>query len=86
MHIENRRKVGFALVGVSVLAGATIQLFTGGVVKAQTTREDKLQSGLVASQIDLDIDSHYAVPLVVCCALGLGCIVWPSRRPPRLAS
>ena len=88
MHIKTRRKVGWLVVGVSILTAVAIQLLTGAVVQARTVREDKLQSGpdfaVVTSEIALTINPHYAVPLATCCLLGLACLAWPSRKPPLL--
>jgi len=89
MHMANRRKLGLAIAGTSAAAAIIIQLLTGRLVRAQTVREDKFQSGpdyVVASETDIHFNPRLALPLAACFSLGLACLVWPSRRPPRLAS
>ena len=86
-HMRTRRKLGLALVGGSVIAGVTIQLLTGRVVRAETEREERLhsrQDWVVVSVTELHWNFHYAFPLAGCLALGVGCVLWPSRKPPRL--
>jgi hypothetical protein len=86
MCITSRHKIGLALMATSVLAAILTQLLTGRLVEVRTVREDKLPSGVVASEIVLDCHWRYGIPMTACFALGLICFVWPSRRPPRPAS
>jgi hypothetical protein len=88
MRMTNRRKLGLALAGASIIVAATIQFLTGRVVRVETEHEERFQSGqdwMTVSMTTLHYNSHYAVPLAVFFALGVTCALWPSRKPPRLA-
>jgi hypothetical protein len=78
--------MGVALMGASILAAVLVQLPSGSVLDTRTVREDKLPSGAVASVIVVDFHLRYGIPLAAGFAVGLGCLAWPPRRPPRIAS
>jgi hypothetical protein len=82
-HMTNRRKLGLALVGGSLIVAATIQLLTGRIVRPGTEHEQTFGSGpvlVVVEMTALHYNSPYAIPLGVCFALGVACALWPSRR------
>ena len=87
MHPKKRQWIGLLILGVSVLTAAGIQVFTGAVVQARTIREDNFQGAkfsMTTSVAALTLNPRYAFPLAACCLMGLVCLAWPSRKPPRL--
>jgi hypothetical protein len=87
MHLTRRNQIGLALMVSSVLVGTIIQLLSGRVkvMDARTLHVEKLPSGAVVSEIMLDVHWRFGIPLVAGFGLGLICLVWPSRRPPRIS-
>jgi len=88
MCVKVRRRVGLVLMATSVLAAVIIQLVSDAFVQVSTVREDKPPSGALPTKVMLLVNVHwgYGLPLAACFCCGLICLVWPSRKPPRLAS
>lgn len=87
MHITNRRKLGLALMTAAMLAGVILQLSFGGVVKERTVRENRslpLADFIVSLEVELEFNWWYAIPLATLLTAGLGFLIWPQRKPPRL--
>jgi hypothetical protein len=86
--MANRRILGLGLLVASVIAACIIQLLTGQLVHVETFDQNIGQSGyysLMASVTVFNYRSGYALLLAVCYVIGLALLLWPSRKPPRLA-
>jgi hypothetical protein len=79
MYLTRRQKVGLALMVISVLVGVVIQLFSRTLVEVRTAPEDNLPNLIMVY-----VHWWYGVPLATGFTLGLLCLVWPSRTPPRI--
>ena len=84
--MANRRKLGLAILAVSIIAACIIQLVTGDLVHAETFDQNIGQSGYYSlmGSVAINHRSGYAILLAVCFALGLSLLLWPSRKPPVL--
>jgi TRAP-type C4-dicarboxylate transport system permease small subunit len=82
MSLSPRRKLGVALLVLSLLAAALIQWTTGEFV--QITREDEppINGRFFSTQMTvlrLTFGWRYAAPIAVCAALGFYLLVIPQR-------
>jgi len=78
-----------ALTGSSILAGFIIQMLTGALWQIHAAAYDTLEFGegwVRAGVYDLKIGwtSQYALLLAAWFCIGMVCVVWPTRKPPRL--
>jgi hypothetical protein len=92
MDFTRRRKFGLAVIGASIFAAVIIQLLTDQVVQIHTmpgTQPIHVSDNVAVSVvgvIKLEFKWPYAIPLAGCGAVGLICLAWPDRKPPRLVS
>jgi len=85
MTIPKRTKVGCLLVIISVIAFVAFMVFSalhtdwhydGGGVSGS--------SDWVAFSGESSVSGYYLIPILLCGLIGVVCLVWPSRKPPKL--
>ena len=86
MNFKKRQLVGMALMAASVLAAILIQAFTGRVLEFHTIHTDFIPPSTIASDDLIIFHWRYTVPLGAIFVIGLVCLAWPTRKPPRIIS
>jgi hypothetical protein len=82
-----RRKIGMALVAVSVVAAIIVFVGTekSGDVRIVSQRDlGNFHEAVVAA--DVTVHWRWLAPTLALLVVGLAFLVWPSRKPPRLIS
>ncbi|MBA3353935.1 MAG: hypothetical protein H0U23_16205 [Blastocatellia bacterium] len=80
MNFTSRQKLGIALVLISLLGAAIIQSTTGDLVHITGDEEPPVGGPLLQTTfVMLTFTWRYAVPIVVCMALGLYYLLRPQR-------
>jgi len=87
MSIATRRKFGISLVAISI--AAFLILLAVGLVRGQWRFDG---SGTTASgngayaaySVDLGVSEFYFIPIFLFGVAGAVCLLWPSRKPPKL--
>lgn len=85
MHTIKRRKLGRSLIVISVFALIAFIVVT--FVRGQWHYEGGDSSGIAVSNvysIELGVSGYYLIPILLCGALGLLLLAWPSQKPPKL--
>jgi hypothetical protein len=85
MSISTRRKVGILLVAVSV--AAQVAFLVVGIFRGAWRHDGSGSSGNVhwmLYSVELNVSAYYLIPIFLCGAIGGICLLWPSRRPPKL--
>jgi hypothetical protein len=80
MKVSTQRNLGLLLVFISVVA-AVICLV---LVPPRFFAERSVPGGPTFSGADWDLSWHYAMPILVCGAVGVFCLARSSRKPPKL--
>jgi hypothetical protein len=85
VSISTRGKIGISLVAVSVVSMVVFQV----VAFLHTDwhyagRGSSDTSQAIAFAGKSRVDGIYLVPIVLCGAAGVLCLIWPSRKPPKL--
>jgi hypothetical protein len=86
MPISIQRRIGFVL---TVTAVAALAVYCSIVVThSSAVGTPQVGSGpgfvVIGQQIHSDISPLYVIPIVICGAVGLILLLWPTRKPPRL--
>jgi len=84
MSILIRRKLGILLVAISVVA--LVALLVVGVLRGDLHYDGSGSSGIAqwsAYSGELKLNGYYLIP-ILCGAIGIVCLAWPSRKPPKL--
>ena len=87
MDIKTRRRLGLALVLISVVAAVMLQLLTGKLVAFAPGPVTKSDWGPVHSTLIMEfvtLKAVYVIPLMVVGLAGFLCLLLPPRRPPKL--
>ena len=87
MDIKTRRRLGIALVLISVVAAVILQLLTGKLVVFAPGPVTKSDWGPVHFNFIMGFVTFkavYVIPLVVVGLAGFLCLLLPPRRPPKL--
>lgn len=87
MGIKTRRRLGTALVLLSVVAAVILQLLTGKLVVFGPGPVTTSDWGPVHSTLIMEFvtfNAAYLIPLGVVGLAGLMCLLLPSRRPPKM--
>jgi hypothetical protein len=86
MKGTTREKIGFGLLALTALGGVIAMKFAP---PPEVTVHDGGRSSVFqfqVSQTDVIVAYHvpgiYLIPLLVCGATGLACLLWPSRKAP----
>jgi hypothetical protein len=89
MRIATRFKIGFLLVIVSAIS--FVVFWVVSVDESMTQGHTRIigsgSSGgaqWVAMESDSKINSHYLIPIILCGVIGILCLAWPGRKPPKL--
>ncbi len=87
-NIPSRRRLGMALIALSVLA-AIIMQFTGlapfhPVVLHEESNVSANGDYIMSQEVKILFNWRYLTPLLFCGEIGLLYLFWPTRRPPRL--
>lgn len=80
-----RRKFGILLIAIAVVAMIVFQIvmFTQGDSRVIGSGSSGNASWTV-TEIRLKISGFYPLSIIICGALGILCLLWPSRKPPKL--
>ena len=78
--------IGMSLMAGSVVAAILIQAFTGRVLEFHTIHTDFVPPSAVAAFDFITFHCRYIVPLGAIFVIGLVCLAWPTRKPPRIIS
>jgi hypothetical protein len=82
MSISTRRRFGLLLTCGSVLAWIVALIFFS---HSRVIGSGSSASGSwTASEVEIDLGWRFFLPVVLCGIVGVFCIAWPSRKPPRL--
>jgi hypothetical protein len=87
MGIKTRRRLGIALLLISVVAAVILQLLTGKLVAYGPGPVTTSDWGPVHTTFTMEFVTFkavYVIPLVVVGLAGLMCLLLPPRRPPRV--
>ena len=84
MSISRRRRFGLVLVCGSVAAWIVALVFFSHSRVIGSGQSDN--ASWVASVVEIDAGWQFLLPVIVCGAIGLLCLVWPSPKPPKLRS
>lgn len=87
MNTLKRHKFGGALVAISVVAWAVflvVGLFNADWHYVGGGSGDNAQ--VMAYDAQLKINGYYFIPIFLCGATGAACLLWPSRKPPKIQS
>lgn len=82
MSVKLRQKIGIGLIAAAAVMYMFF-LFTDSNSRVVASG----QNGKVAWAVvegDSHINWRHAVPMIVSGAIGITCLVWPSRKPPKL--
>lgn len=83
--ISTRRKFGMLLVAISVMALVTFLVVF--IFHSSWHYVGSGTSGL-GQWMDFSgesgVSGYYLIPIFLCGAIGAFCLVWPSRKPPKL--
>lgn len=75
-----RRQLGLVLVSISVLAAIVYQT-VGAHSRVVASGSEGNANWVVVST---DWPWRYFIPIILCGAIGVFCLAWPSRKPPKL--
>ena len=87
MDIKTRRRLGIALVLISVVAAVMLQLLTGKLVAFAPGPVTNSDWGPVHSTFIMEfvtLKAVYVIPLMVVGLAGFLCLLLPPRSPPKL--
>jgi hypothetical protein len=93
MSISKRRRLGLLLTVIAVLAGIVYLVddvsygLTNGHPQFGPVQTSRTLFGTATSQsvmLDASISGYYLIPIILCGAVGLFYLAWPSRKPPKL--
>jgi len=90
MQIRTRLKLGFCLMALSAVTFVILNIVV--ISKGHVVGIGNGSVGnryWMATETKLDINTHafdllYLVPIILCGTLGLLCLLWPQRKPPKL--
>jgi hypothetical protein len=85
MSISTRRKIGILLVAISVVATVVFQVIV--FFHTDWHYDGSGSSGNAhwfAMTGTSRISGFYMIPMILCGAIGAFCLLWPSRKPPKL--
>ena len=87
MYLTNRQKIGLIVMVTSVVAAVVIQVLSGRVADVRTVSDGESPSGTAMPEVVMvHVHGPYGIALAGGFFLGLACLAWPSRKPPRIAS
>lgn len=81
MSMPIRRKVGAALLALSVMAA--IVTFIVMMSRSRLVGVDSDSAGMDAVYVT-HLSGYYLVPIALFGVTGVVCLMWPSKRPPKL--
>jgi len=86
MDAVRRRKFGGLLVCISAFAFIVAETFFAHwrVVGSGSSRHGPLTSIWTAVEVKSDLGWIYFIPVILCGAVGVLCLAWPTRKPPKL--
>ena len=85
MTISTRRKIGILLAIISVIA--LVAFMVVGLFRTDWHYDGGGVSGDaqgMAFSGECEISGYYFIPIFLCGVIGLICLLWPSRKPPKL--
>lgn len=87
MSISARRTFGIILVIISVVAFVTYVIFDMLHADWRYVSSDSSGTGtaiLFSAHSTISGYGYYLIPIFLCEAFGIFCLVWPARKPPKL--
>jgi hypothetical protein len=85
MSLLARRKFGILLIAISV--AALVAFLVVGIFRGTWRYDGSGSSGnaqWMAYSGELGVNEYYLIPIFLFGAVGVFCLVWPSRKPPKL--
>ena len=86
MNLVSRRVVGVALVAIAICAAFAIQSATGRITGRRIIASEEFTTGgktgpwgIFGIEQNVGVNRVVVSALALCCAAGVGCIVWPRR-------
>jgi H+/Cl- antiporter ClcA len=88
MSTPTRRKLGLVLIGISVVSGIIVAFATVKTGDAQVVSQGGQGNYyyIVSASSVTSTHPRWLVPSLVLMVGGIACLIWPSRKPPRLTS
>jgi len=82
MTISPRRRFGLLLVCGAVIAWiVALTCFSHSRVVGSGSSGG---ASWTAGEVEIDVGWQFPVPTILCGAAGVLCLVWPTRKPPKL--
>lgn len=82
MTISKRTKIGFLLVIISVIAFVAFMVVD--LFSVTNWHYAGGGDGNIAFVGESNVGGYYLIPILLCGLIGVICLVWPSRKPPKL--
>jgi hypothetical protein len=85
MSISTRRKSGVFLIAISVVAMVVFLVVDFFHTDWHYVGSESSDSSHVVAFAGVSrINGYYLIPMFLCGAVGAICLLWPSRKPPKL--
>jgi hypothetical protein len=78
-----RRQLGIVLICISVFAAIAYEI--AGSHSRIVASGSEGNAYCAVGSVELAFSWRYFIPVILCAAIGLFCLAWPSRKPPKLS-
>jgi len=86
MSASTRRRFGAVLIAIGLLSGIIVALINPDVVDTKVSHGGDKAALYTVVAVHTKMDIHSLGPSFALLAVGIVCLIWPSRQPPRLTS
>jgi hypothetical protein len=82
MSISSRRRLGLLLVCSAIVAWIIALIFFSHsrVIGSGSSGN----ASWIATETKIDLGWYFSVPVILCGAIGVFCLAWPTPKPPKL--